>query len=59
MLDTDVPILKAFDSEDIELRLPSDVKASEIKWISLFCRDFDIDFGHVIVDDSGDVPKRS
>ena len=45
--DQDIPILPRFDQERVLLRLPEGVKVSDIQWVSVFCRDFNIDFGNV------------
>lgn len=46
--DNNVPILRKYDGEDLEIKLPIGIRVSDLKWISLFCRDYNIDFGHVI-----------
>ena len=46
--DRDIPILGKFDKETLEVRLPEGESVSGLKWISVFCRDYDIDFGHAI-----------
>ena len=46
--DTSIDILRRYDGEDVEVVLPPEVKASQIKWISLYCRFYKMDFGHVI-----------
>jgi len=44
--DQNVPILnRAFKNEDIELTLPGDLKLKEIKWLSVWCREFKVNFG--------------
>ena len=45
--DPDIPILGRFDGQDIDLRLPNGIGVRDVKWISLYCRQFGIDFGHV------------
>merc|ERR1711892_1572374 len=47
--DRDIPLIKrSFDgSEDILLTLPEGNTVDQLKWISVWCRDFDVDFGHV------------
>ena len=51
--DTQVPVLKASSSEDIVLTLPEDLESRDIKWISVWCRKFAVDFGHVVVRGDG------
>lgn len=45
----DIPLIKrSFDgSEDIVLTLPEGKTVDQLKWISVWCRDFDVNFGHV------------
>ena len=47
--DPKVPVLKSASSEDIVLQLPPSLQAQDIKWISVWCRKFAVDFGHVLV----------
>ena len=49
--DPKVPRLAASDNEDIYLTLPSYVSAYNVKWISVWCRQYSVDFGHVILHD--------
>ena len=57
--DPDIPILGRFDGQDIDLRLPNGIGVRDIKWISLYCRQFGIDFGHVNLGGSGGVGGQS
>ena len=50
--DPDIPVLGRYDGQDIELSLPQGVEANNIRWISLYCRQFNMDFGHVKIDDN-------
>ena len=52
--DPQVPRLAAADQEDIVLTLPSTISAYNVKWISVWCRQFSVDFGHVILPDNND-----
>jgi len=47
----DIPLIKrSFDgSEDITLKMPPGADVKDIKWISVWCRDFNVNFGHVNV----------
>ena len=47
--DLKVPVLKSLSSEDIVLTLPPSLRSEDIKWISVWCRKFAVDFGHVVV----------
>lgn len=50
--DPDIPVLGRFDGQDVELNLPQGVEADNIRWISLYCRQFNMDFGHVKIDNN-------
>jgi len=44
--DKNAPILeRRFNGEEIVLTLPEDLKATEIKWLSVWCRRFAVNFG--------------
>jgi len=44
--DKSAPILtKRFDGEEIVLTLPETLKATDIKWLSVWCRAFQVNFG--------------
>lgn len=60
--DLKVPVLKSSSSEDIVLSLPPSLRSEDIKWISVWCRKFAVDFGHVVVQGNQlveeDVPRK-
>ncbi len=37
-----------FNGEDIELVLPDGLKAENVRWLSVYCRKYNIDFGHAV-----------
>merc|ERR1712080_371237 len=46
--DKDIPILGRFTGDkDIMLTLPPGKTVDQLKWISVWCRDFTVNFGHV------------
>ncbi|XP_040573010.1 uncharacterized protein sas isoform X2 [Lepeophtheirus salmonis] len=47
--EVDAPVLGAYDKENILLRLPEGITADQLKWISVWCRAFAVDFGHLII----------
>ncbi len=51
-----VQILDRADGVEITLTLPSGYKASELKWLSVWCRQFSVDFGHVVFADNMVLP---
>jgi len=49
--DKDIPILGRFTGDkDILLKMPPGRKVSDLKWVSVWCRDFVVDFGHANID---------
>ena len=57
--DGGIPILGEFRGEDITLELPEgDLTTRDIKWISVWCRDYTIDFGHAVISSNADVPRQ-
>lgn len=45
--DNDIPILGEYDgSRDLLLNLPPKTSVSDLRWISVWCRDYKINFGH-------------
>uniref|UniRef100_A0A1I8PS48 DOMON domain-containing protein n=1 Tax=Stomoxys calcitrans TaxID=35570 RepID=A0A1I8PS48_STOCA len=51
------PILKAHNNTDIILRLPMGKRIKDIKWLSVWCRRFTVNFGDVFISPGLDVPK--
>ena len=46
--DRDIPLLlRPFGGEDVVLTLPPGRTVDELRWISVWCRDYQINFGHV------------
>ena len=56
--DQSAPILKGAAKEQITLRLPENMKVGDIKWLSVWCRDYTIDFGHAVIASDADVPRQ-
>merc|ERR1719412_557039 len=49
--DKDIPILGRFTGdEDVVLRLPLGRRVSDLKWLSVWCREYAVDFGHTGID---------
>ena len=44
----DAPVLGSFNGEDILLHLPPELKVSQLKWLSVWCRAFTVNFGDLI-----------
>ena len=59
--DKSAPIIKGrFNGNlDITLKTPSTLKTSQIKWLSVWCRKFTVDFGHLYFPDMKDENKNS
>ncbi|XP_059045492.1 protein Skeletor, isoforms B/C isoform X3 [Achroia grisella] len=53
----DPPILKAHTNSDILLRLPGGKRLRDIKWISVWCRRFTVNFGDVFIPVGLDPPR--
>merc|ERR1712038_1941196 len=49
--DKDIPILGRFTGdEDVVLRMPPGRRVSDLKWLSVWCREYAVDFGHTGID---------
>ncbi|XP_055676424.1 protein Skeletor, isoforms B/C isoform X2 [Lutzomyia longipalpis] len=53
----DPPILQAHNNTDIILRLPMGKRIRDIRWLSVWCRRFTVDFGEVFIPPGLEVPK--
>jgi hypothetical protein len=49
--DDSAPVLRAYKGETVKLTLPESFKVSDIKWLSIWCRKFSVDFGNTIFPD--------
>merc|ERR1719281_1903895 len=49
--DTTYPILGPYDGEDVLLTLPPRLQVSDLRWISVWCKAFTIDFGSLVFPD--------
>ena len=54
--DQSVAKLGRSDDELIALKLPANMKVGDLKWISVWCRRFVVDFGNLIFPDNLDLP---
>lgn len=54
---TDPRVLGAYNHTDIILRLPGGKRIRDIKWLSVWCRRFTVDFGDVVIPSDLKVPK--
>ncbi|XP_026828705.1 protein Skeletor, isoforms B/C isoform X2 [Ooceraea biroi] len=55
--DSDPQVLQAYNNTDIILRLPGGKRIRDIKWLSVWCRRFTVDFGDVFIPSDLKVPK--
>merc|ERR1712066_707281 len=46
--DAKAPILGKYEGETVTLKMPANMKVGDLKWISVWCRKFSIDFGSLI-----------
>ncbi|XP_063228586.1 protein Skeletor, isoforms B/C isoform X2 [Bacillus rossius redtenbacheri] len=53
----DPPVLSAFKNQDVILRLPLGTKIRDIRWLSVWCRRFTVNFGEVFVPPGLEVPR--
>ncbi|XP_074032927.1 protein Skeletor, isoforms B/C isoform X2 [Leptinotarsa decemlineata] len=53
----DPPVLRAYNNTDIILRLPLGKRIRDIRWLSVWCRRFTVDFGEVFIPPNLEVPK--
>ncbi|XP_030759313.1 protein Skeletor, isoforms B/C [Sitophilus oryzae] len=51
------PPLKAHNNTDIILRLPNGKRIRDIRWLSVWCRRFTVDFGEVFIPPNLEVPR--
>ena len=43
--DSEIPNMNRFDQETVELVLPDNIEIENLKWLSVWCRAFHINFG--------------
>ncbi|RZB39621.1 Skeletor, isoforms B/C [Asbolus verrucosus] len=53
----DPPVLRAYNNTNIILRLPMGKRIRDIRWLSVWCRRFTVDFGEVFIPPNLEVPK--
>lgn len=53
----DPPVLNTFKDQDVILRLPLGKRLRDIKWLSVWCRRFTVNFGDVFIPPNLEVPK--
>ncbi|XP_046462387.1 protein Skeletor, isoforms B/C-like isoform X2 [Daphnia pulex] len=51
------PVLGRYDNKDVLLKLPLGVKVRDLRWLSVWCRRFAVDFGSVLFPADLDPPK--
>ena len=53
--DQQAPIIKRrFDDEEVTLTLPRKILAHQVGWVSVWCRNFSLDFGSVLINTDTD-----
>jgi len=45
--DSDAPVLGSYTNENVSLVLPPSMKVSDLRWLSIWCRKFGVDFGSI------------
>ena len=48
------PVLGRFEGEDLLLHLPPGLTVEEIRWLSVWCRAFTVNFGEVVLPEEGE-----
>jgi len=48
-LDQTAPVLRKYTNEEVELQLPQGFELKNLKWLSIWCRKFSIDFGNLMI----------
>ncbi|XP_058057162.1 protein Skeletor, isoforms B/C [Anopheles bellator] len=51
------PVLQQHNNTDIILKLPMGKRIRDIRWLSVWCRRFTVDFGEIFIPPGLDVPK--
>jgi len=55
--DQAAPVLPAAANQQITLRLPGEMKVGDLKWLSVWCRRYSVDFGNLIFPANLNLPK--
>ncbi|RWS24858.1 Protein Skeletor:-like isoforms D/E [Leptotrombidium deliense] len=50
--------LQAYNNQNLILKMPGGRKIKDVKWISIWCRLYTVDFGHIKIPDNFDAPKE-
>ncbi|XP_055525662.1 protein Skeletor, isoforms B/C isoform X1 [Wyeomyia smithii] len=53
----DPPVLGKHENSDIILKLPMGKRLRDIRWLSVWCRRFTVNFGQILIEPGLDVPK--
>ncbi|XP_021913275.1 protein Skeletor, isoforms B/C [Zootermopsis nevadensis] len=53
----DPPVLGSFNNSDVLLRLPMGKRIRDIRWLSVWCRRFTVNFGDIFIPNNLEVPK--
>ncbi|XP_066978046.1 protein Skeletor, isoforms B/C isoform X3 [Macrobrachium rosenbergii] len=51
-------VLPRMDGENLVLHLPPGMKVTDMNWLSVWCRRFTVNFGHVNIPDTLDPPRK-
>ena len=46
--DDAAPVLRAYNNEEVTLTLPPGMKAKDLRWFSVWCRLYRVDFGSIV-----------
>jgi hypothetical protein len=56
LCDSYEPITRKYNGEDITIKLPGDLTVYDIKWLSMWCVKYSVEFGHVDIPQDLNVP---
>lgn len=51
-------VLAKYTDQNIAITLPDDKKITDIKWLSVWCRKFAVNFGHIMIPSDFDLPQE-
>ena len=54
----EVPSLKKMKNKDVLLTLPGTLKVRDIKWLSIWCKRFTVNYGEVYIPKSLEIPEK-
>ena len=56
--EVEAPKLKRMKNKDILLTLPGTLKIRDIKWLSVWCKRFTVNYGEIYIPKNLDIPEK-